>query len=88
MAAGIEIAGLALATLPLLIQIAKDYDEGINSVRDLLSNRRRDAALKSDYELLAIELFFLKTRLRAVVLDLPDLCIGFPMGRYDMYMVN
>lgn len=71
MATGIEIAGLALAALPLLIESAKAYGRGVHTARNYLSNSRRDAALYNDYEKLGFELYFLKKQLRDLVIDLP-----------------
>ncbi|KAL8750455.1 MAG: hypothetical protein Q9184_006418 [Pyrenodesmia sp. 2 TL-2023] len=46
---GVECAGLALAVLPHVIEAAKSYKNGVDSIRDVLSISRRDSELEDFY---------------------------------------
>jgi hypothetical protein len=74
MASGVEIAGLALAVLPLVIEAAKLYGQGVGSIKNVVIAERRDEKLQGFYEDFYWETFFLDRTLRKIVNDLPLLC--------------
>lgn len=70
---GVECAGLVLAVLPLAIEAAKSYKNGVNSIRNVLSSSRRDDDLEDFYQELWMEMFFLDRQLRDTVDAFPFL---------------
>ena len=70
---GVECAGLVLAVLPLVVETAKAYSRGIDSVIDVLSSSRADTKLQSFYEELWWEVFLLNRQLRDVIHALPHI---------------
>ncbi|KAL9600268.1 MAG: hypothetical protein Q9219_003313 [cf. Caloplaca sp. 3 TL-2023] len=70
---GVECAGLVLAVLPLAIEAAKSYKHGVDTIRDVLSNTRRDSELEDFYHELWMEMFLLDRQLRDIVHVLPFL---------------
>lgn len=49
MASGVEIVGLALAVVPLFIEAAKVYSDGIEAITDVVVKRRWDERLEEFY---------------------------------------
>jgi hypothetical protein len=76
MVTGIETAGLVLAILPLVIEGAKVYKHGLDSLRDVASNRRRDVKLQDFYDDFFIETDYLHGQLVELVNGLPALSTG------------
>lgn len=74
MASGIEIAGLALAILPLVIEAAKSYNKGVHSIKNVVVTHKRDERLQEFYENFYWEVFILERSLRKIVDGLPFLC--------------
>ncbi|KAL8921055.1 MAG: hypothetical protein Q9208_005946 [Pyrenodesmia sp. 3 TL-2023] len=70
---GVECAGLVLAVLPLVIEAAKSYKNGVDTIRDVLSSSRRDSELEDFYQELWYEMFLLDRQLRDIVDALPIL---------------
>ncbi|KAI4189759.1 MAG: hypothetical protein L6R41_001242 [Letrouitia leprolyta] len=70
---GVECAGLVLAVLPLVIEAAKSYINGVDTIRNVLSKSRRDDELEDFYHELWMEMFLLDRQLRDVVEALPFL---------------
>ncbi|KAL8898098.1 MAG: hypothetical protein Q9207_006874 [Kuettlingeria erythrocarpa] len=70
---GVECAGLVLAVLPLVIEAAKTYKNGVDTIRDVLSSSRRDSELEDFYQELWYEMFLLDRQLRDIVDALPIL---------------
>ncbi|KAL9000161.1 MAG: hypothetical protein Q9188_005727 [Gyalolechia gomerana] len=70
---GVECAGLVLAVLPLAIEAAKSYKNGVDTIRDVWSRSRRDNELEDFYHELWMEMFFLDRHLRDIVQALPFL---------------
>ena len=50
MATGAEIAGLALAVLPLVIEAAKAYSDGVDEIRNVVVKDRYDERLEVFYD--------------------------------------
>lgn len=73
MITGIECAGLILAVLPIFIEAAKSYKKGIDTIRDVASQARRDDKLEEFYEDFWWELYFLDRQIREIVEALPCL---------------
>ena len=73
MVTGIECAGLVLAVLPLFIEAAKSYKKGVDTIRNVISNSRRDERLEEFYEDFWWEMFVLNRQIREVVEALPYL---------------
>lgn len=73
MITGIECAGLVLAVLPLFIGAAKSYKQGIDTIRDVISQTRRDEKLEEFYEDFYWELYLLNRQIREIVGALPFL---------------
>ncbi|KAF2436658.1 hypothetical protein EJ08DRAFT_674523 [Tothia fuscella] len=74
MATGIEVAGLALAILPLVVEAAKAYSSGVNTILNVTLNSRRDAKLQDFYDDFWWETDLLHRHLKGLVTDLPLLC--------------
>ena len=70
---GIECAGLVLAVLPLVIEAAKSYKHGVDTILDVVSSSRRDDKLEGFYEDIWWEMFFIDRQLRDVIHALPFL---------------
>lgn len=70
---GVECTGLVLAVLPLVIEVAKSYKNGVDSIRDVLSPSRRDESLEDFYQELWMEMYLLDRQLRDTVDALPNL---------------
>ena len=70
---GIECAGLVLAVLPLVIEAAKAYKHGVDTILDVVSNSRRDDKLEDFYGDLWWAMFLLDRQLRDIVYGLPFL---------------
>ncbi|KAL8658450.1 MAG: hypothetical protein Q9226_000982 [Calogaya cf. arnoldii] len=70
---GIECAGLALAVFPIVIEVAKSYRNGVDSIRDVLSSSRRDEGLEDFYQELWMEMYLLDRQLRDTINALPVL---------------
>lgn len=70
---GVECAGLVLAVLPLAIEAAKSYKNGVDTIRDVWSRSRRDNELEDFYYELWMEMFLLDRQLRDIVQALPFL---------------
>jgi len=75
MVTGIEIAGLVLAIVPLLVEAAKAYSKGIDHIRNVTSNSRRDEKLENFYLEFWWEADFLYRTLQELVDELPLLCL-------------
>jgi hypothetical protein len=76
MPTGIEIAGLALAILPLVIEVAKCYAHGVNSIKNVVISERRDEKLQDFYQEFWWETYAIDGALNAIVNGLPLLCQG------------
>lgn len=74
MPTGIEEAGLVPAILPLVIEAAKWYLKGVDSVKDVICNSRRDEKLQDFYDKFWWELYLLRQNLQGVIQNLPLLC--------------
>ncbi|KAI9700963.1 MAG: hypothetical protein M1820_006608 [Bogoriella megaspora] len=74
MVTGIEAAGLALAVLPLVVEAAKSYAKGVDSIKDVVIASRRDEKLQEFYDHFYWETFLLDGTLREIVDGLPLLC--------------
>ncbi|KAF2175473.1 hypothetical protein K469DRAFT_679973 [Zopfia rhizophila CBS 207.26] len=74
MPTGFEIAGVALAILPLVIEVAKSYTRGVNSIKNVIISERRDEKLQEFYEHFWWETYHLENTLRRIVIGLPLLC--------------
>lgn len=70
---GVEFAGLAPAVIPLVIEAAKSYKNGVDSIRDVLSSSRHDSELENFYLELWFEMYSLHSQLRDIVDALPIL---------------
>jgi hypothetical protein len=73
MATGTECAGLVLAVIPLVVEIAKAYPEGAKTVRDTIQPKRFDDALDDFYQELFCQLFEFQDRMQWIVESLPGL---------------
>jgi len=71
---GMEVAGLALAILPLVIEAAKAYAHGAESIRQVISKEHRDNRLQEFYEEFWWQTSFINRTLRNLVSSLPLLC--------------
>jgi hypothetical protein len=71
--AGVECAGLVLAILPVVVETAKVYKAGVDTIVDAVSISRHNDKLEEFYEDLWWELFMLDRQLRDVVYALPGL---------------
>lgn len=76
MPSGIEIAGVVLAMLPLVVEIAKSYANGVNSIKNVVISERRDEKLQDFYDNFYWETFILGNVLRDIINGLPLLCQG------------
>jgi hypothetical protein len=74
MASGIEAAGLALALLPIVVEIAKAYSEGVNTILNVTISGRRDEKLQSFYDDFWWETEMLHRHIKSIVKGLPNLC--------------
>lgn len=63
MASGLEIAGLVLATLPLIINCLEHYNEGLKPLRNFFNYRETIERLASDLLTQKWELFHTCERL-------------------------
>lgn len=59
MASGIECAGLALAVLPIFIEVAKAYSDGVETIFDVAIKSRWDQRLEDFYFEFYMQLFYL-----------------------------
>lgn len=71
--AGIECAGLVLGVLPLVIEVAKAYKHGVDTILDAVSSSRRDDKLEEFFAELWWETTFLNRQLRDIIHALPIL---------------
>jgi hypothetical protein len=76
MVTGIKAAGLVLAILPIVIEGSKIYKNGVDSLRDVTSNRSRDTKLQDFYDDFFIETDYLHGQLVDLVNELPALSIS------------
>jgi hypothetical protein len=83
MVSGIEVAGLALAMLPLVIEVAKAYNRGVGSIKNVVLTERRDESLQDFYESFYWESFFLGKSLQKIVYGLPLLCLDCKSSLYS-----
>lgn len=74
MVTGIEAAGLALAILPLVVEAAKSYNNGVGSIKKVVTSAPRDEKLQEFYDNFWWETFLLERSVRSIVDDLPLLC--------------
>ncbi len=74
MPTGIEEIGLVLAILPLVIEGAKWYMKGVDSVKDVMLNSRRDESLQDFYERFWWASYTLHRNLKATINNLVSLC--------------
>src|SRR4051812_31239664 len=74
-----EVAGLALAVLPLLISAAQYYQGGIDSLQTLGSKTGDDRMLEF-YEEIAFEIFMLRNCIKKLVKDLPGFTVEYKRG--------
>jgi hypothetical protein len=74
MASGIEVAGLALALLPLFVETAKVYSKGMKSIQNVAMNSRRDEKLLDFYDDFWWETDRLHRQVKNLVNCLPNLC--------------
>jgi hypothetical protein len=73
MVTGVECAGLALAVLPLVIEIAKVYPRGIGTIKDTVQSSRYDTSLEEFYEELFCQMWEFQERIRHIVDHLPGI---------------
>lgn len=73
MVTGVECAGLVLAVLPLVVELAKGYAKGADSIADVLIQKRRDEELNEFYYDFWWETRELNQRLRQVMDSLPSI---------------
>lgn len=73
MATGIECAGLVLAVLPPIVELAKAYPQGVKVIRDTVQPARFDQELEDFYEELFCQLFEFHGRMQQIVDHLPNL---------------
>ena len=73
MVTGLECCGLVLAVIPLVVEGAKAYSRGIESVQDVVQPDRFDAALDEFYEEIFCQMFEFRERVQYVIDCLPDL---------------
>lgn len=66
MATGIECAGLALAVLPLFIEVAKAYSDGVETIFDIVITSRWEERLESFYLDFYIQLFYVEEVMKRV----------------------
>jgi hypothetical protein len=70
MVTGVECAGLALAVLPLFIEVAKAYSDGVESVFNVVIKSRWEERLENFYLDFYLQLFYVEEvmqRLREVI---------------------
>lgn len=70
MVTGVECVGLVLAVLPLVIEGAKVYHDGVESIKDVVVAGRHDEALQEFYEVFLFEVTLLHDQLRQAVAQL------------------
>lgn len=73
MVTGIECVGLCLAVLPVVIEAAKSYQKGVNTIVDVVGHSHRDEKLEEFYEDFYWEVYFVERKIREVVEALPYL---------------
>lgn len=66
MASGVECAGLALAVLPLFIEVAKVYSDGVESILDVTIKSRWDERLEDFYFDFYMQLFYLNDSMQRI----------------------
>jgi hypothetical protein len=66
MASGVEMAGLALAVLPIFIEIAKAYSDGVETVFDVAIRSRWEERLGDFYFDFYIQLFYLEESMQSI----------------------
>ncbi|CAG1964823.1 unnamed protein product [Fusarium graminearum] len=66
MATGIECAGLALAVLPLFIEVAKAYSDGVETIFNIVIKSRWEERLESFYLDFYIQLFYVEEVMQRV----------------------
>lgn len=73
MVTGIDCAGLILGALPLVIEAAKVYRDGVDTIRDVVQPSRRDAALQEFYETFLWEVQEFEYQAKDIIDSLPRL---------------
>ncbi|QPC57998.1 hypothetical protein HYE67_000229 [Fusarium culmorum] len=67
MVTGIECAGLALAVLPLFIEVAKAYSDGVQTIFNIVIRSRWEERLESFYLDFYIQLFYVEEVMQRVL---------------------
>lgn len=73
MLTGVETAGLVLATLPILIEVAKSYKSGIDTAKDIVVQSRQDENLSDFYTRFLFEVTILNSEIGILIDGLPGL---------------
>ena len=73
MASGVECAGLVLAVLPLIVEAAKAYTEGVEDIKGVVKKRDQDDILQEFYEDFLIEITFVNRNIERLLEALPHI---------------
>jgi hypothetical protein len=84
MVTGVECAGLVLAVLPLVIEAAKVYSEGVEDILDVVKSSRSNEKLKEFYEKFFWEVWLFEYRVKRIIDELPKI----PDERKSLLVAN
>lgn len=84
MVTGVECAGLVLAVLPLVIEAAKAYSEGVEDILDVVKSSRSNEKLEEFYEKFFWEVLEFELRVKQIIDALPEI----PDERKSLLVAN
>jgi hypothetical protein len=84
MVTGVECAGLVLAVLPLVIEAAKVYSEGVEDILDVVKSSRSNEKLKEFYEKFFWEVWLFEYQVKQIINALPKI----PDERKSLLIAN
>ena len=67
MLSGVEVAGIVLAVLPLVVQGAQLYMQGVDNLKDAVLAPRYDDSLQDFYELFLVEITLLQCQFNQAI---------------------